>query len=231
MSTKERQQETLKRLGPYYSGLAERYGYTEVSASFNSSPELTLDWDRHFTEGGVGLSVEFPDYLDDAPLDALSDMTEAVMKYVVGRKGMEIPGSMESFIHDPSFAYRRQSMYLRRTKKFTDEDIDRIKDAQDSLIEKGLIHDVKNVEIRWLTNRNAVMPEVHTSMRVVGLPVLATACEDFPDEVCEYMIWSSIAKLRYPRAPKADPRIQALLNSYPSRNRIEKVLVDNKLKI
>lgn len=231
MSTKERQTETLKRLRPFCDELSERHGYTEVKVGFECTPELTATWRRYFTEDGMGFEMVLPDYLDDAPSNVLSDMVEAAMVFVVSKRRPELPGSVEGFILDPSFAYKRQETYLRRSVRYTDEDDGLICESLDALTEKGLVSDVGNVAIRWLTNDMAIMPEIHKSMRVVGLPKALESCEGFQNEVCEYMIWYSMARIRYPDAGKNDPRVQALLNSYPSRSRVDKVLVDSNLKI
>ena len=206
-----RQERTCERLRPLLDAAGARHGYPTVAVSFARTAELRVRWERGWADDGFDFSVTYPDYVDDAPPQALADLAEACMVRTVSLEPFRMPLSMREFLEDDGFHLRRRAQYIARSRTLS-RDTAGLETWADDLRAMGL--DPGDTVVMWDEGLR-MTPRVSPAMRVVGLPKALRLAKLSPQATL-LMAWAGVCRAD-PRIGDDDERLQREISRFPGR--------------
>lgn len=206
-----RQERTCERLRPLIDAAGARHGYPTVAVAFARTAELRVRWERGWADDGFDFSVTYPDYVDDAPPQALADLAEACMVRTVSLEPFRMPQSMREFLEDDGFHLRRRAQYIARSRTLS-RDTAGLETWADDLRAMGL--DPGDTVVMWDEGLR-MTPRVSPAMRVVGLPKALRLARVSPQATL-LMAWAGVCRAD-PRIGDDDERLQREISRFPGR--------------
>ncbi len=177
-----------------FRATGERYGFSDVNASFHPFKEFKTVWER----SGAQVEFKVTDYLEGADASVLGDFAECLFTRIKQRRRDAYSDRLRAWLRSSAFVSKNRPLYLERSRNLTLSpvgeayDLDRL---AHSLRAKGLIQDGHDVFLSWTDRPNrSRMGYCSTLMRVAAISsALDTAT--VPAFVAEYVLYHELLHL------------------------------------
>lgn len=186
---------------PEIASAACRPDFKEVDASFVARKEFCYSWRNH----GGRIDITVSDYLEDAPVEVLSDFCRMICDRALGRRWSE-PESFLEHVRSDGFIVSHRPTYISRSRNLLRTGCGEtayLHDSVQRLLDTGLLtgDDISNSYISW-TRRDNVrrVGFCSTMFRVVGISARLDS-DDVPESVRDYVVYHECLHLRQSYRP------------------------------
>ena len=177
-----------------FRATGERYGFSDVNASFHPFKEFKTVWER----SGAQVEFKVTDYLEGADPSVLGDFAECLFTRIKQRRREAYSDRLRAWLRSDEFVGRNRPLYLERSRNLTLSPIGEAYDLlslADSLRTKGLIQDGHEAFLSWTDRPNrSRMGYCSTLMRVAAISS-ALDDEKVPGFVAEYVLYHELLHL------------------------------------
>lgn len=203
-------------------------GYVAYEAVYQSSKDFSFSWGVK----GKNVTIKVPDYLDQAPDEALEDFLRGAASYMFGGKHVFGKEYMKYTTSD-EFINLKRPVFFKRTRAVARSDVGTYRNLFDSvqrLLDSGLLNesDIGNTQFSWTTK--PTMTRLGYCMQMFRIVVISRVFDDpnVPERLLDYVVYHECMHLRqgyrpFNRSPH-DAEFRKQMSVYPDGAEIDREL-------
>ena len=212
-----------------FTVVGTRNGYDRVQAEFSPFRDFKVKWSGSYK----WIEFEVSDYLCDAPEDVIESLAVTIFHRIrddTHDNLMRYGDAVCEWITSDDFVRSKQPVFVRRFRGISLSTMGNHRDLAESyqrLVDMGLVERDPDIYLGWAAGGSSrAVGRASILMKVVAMSQLLD-CDDVPDEVMDYCLYSQLAHVGMGFNRNGESRgsqYDALLSRFPDRAEMDSAL-------